>query len=121
MCACAEVEADIAWLPDQVGRMYINMVQDALKEGKRAGRLALLESDAVLEVFRRHKSQLRMQLLAGSPQQRNSILRAAFLVRERSLHVADIPFFCSRFRSWAVRVPAGAVSPSLDHHLVKNG
>ena len=34
----------------------------------------------VLQVFRAHKSRLRMQILTGSAAQRNRILRAAFLV-----------------------------------------
>ena len=71
----------VGFMPDSAGQMYIKFVHGALREGKRAGRLALLQSDAILEVFRRHKSELRAQLLAGSAPQRAHILRGAFLVR----------------------------------------
>lgn len=77
----AEVDQGAGFLPDPAGHMYISLVHSALREGKRAGRLALLQSDAVLEVFRRHKTELRAQLLAGSGPQRTRILRGAFLVR----------------------------------------
>ncbi|BDA41171.1 Protein translocase subunit SecA [Coccomyxa sp. Obi] len=73
------MEPDLGFLPDPASGMYISMVHNALREGKRASRYALLQSDAILEVFRRHKSELRMQLLAGSAAQRARLLRGAFM------------------------------------------
>lgn len=40
------------------------------------------------QVFRSHKSQLRMQVLTGTAAQRGRILRAAFLVSPRLLYCA---------------------------------
>ncbi|KAK9916292.1 hypothetical protein WJX75_000969 [Coccomyxa subellipsoidea] len=74
-----KADMGVGFMPDSAGQMYIKFVHGALREGKRAGRLALLQSDAILEVFRRHKSELRAQLLAGSAPQRAHILRGAFL------------------------------------------
>ncbi len=74
------MEADVGFLPDQPSAMYVRLVHSALREGKRTSRYALLQSDAILELFRRHKSELRMQLLAGSAAQRARLLRGAFMV-----------------------------------------
>lgn len=46
----AEVDEELGCLPEGVGRMFIRMVQDALKEGRRGARLALMQTDVVVEV-----------------------------------------------------------------------
>lgn len=81
--------------------MYITMVHNALREGKRASRYALLQSDAILEVFRRHKSELRMQLLVGSAAQRARLLRGAFMVCSVFCRCDDHTV-CLRWLMWAL-------------------
>ena len=49
-CARAGVDADLGCLPEGVGRMFIRMVQDSLAEGRRGARLALAQTDKVVEV-----------------------------------------------------------------------
>jgi hypothetical protein len=46
----AGVDEDLGCLPEGIGRMFIRMVQDALKEGRRGSRLALAQTDKVVEV-----------------------------------------------------------------------
>lgn len=97
------MDPDLGFLPGPASGMYINMVHKALREGKRASRYALLQSDAILEVFRRHKSELRMQLLAGSAAQRARLLRGALMV-------------CTSF-CWPQYTPSAAYVRSLESSI----
>ena len=68
-------------MADGVSQMFIGALRRSREQGRQDARLRLARSDETVEVFRRNKVQLRMQLLTGAMQDRRRILRAAIVVR----------------------------------------
>lgn len=68
------------YVDNRQAQWYINVTRQSMEHGKQDSRMILARNDRTVEIFRRNKVEMRMQLLKGTQQERRQILHAAIVV-----------------------------------------